>query len=256
MQAQGISTWQRLRASGVRVAELAAQLLTEDDVSNATPTNSFNSTNPTFNPILSVQVADRPIVVLTGGGDTGTMGLVAARHLAEHNAWVQVLTLIPPDEHNGHAAEALNALLAADVPLAWADEGWELPPCDLLIDALVGVDTVGVDTVEAGMVVGASDIAAKRRLIELANSSLAPILSVGSPSKVAANQAASILVQASATLALGWPHFYLQNPIVRAASGDLYLADIGILHLLLQNFELASTINLESLFSSGTIISL
>ena len=23
-------------------------------------------------------------------------------------------------------------------PLAWAEEGWELPPCDLLLDAVIG----------------------------------------------------------------------------------------------------------------------
>ena len=83
-------------------------------------------------------VVDRSIVVLAGRGNNGGGGLVAARHLHNWGAWVQVLCSYPPQDYTGVPAHQLSTLQAMDVPLAWADEGWELPACDLVIDAIIG----------------------------------------------------------------------------------------------------------------------
>ena len=56
--------------------------------------------------------------------------------------------------------------------LAWAEDGWEMPPCDLLIDAVIGCGLRGEPR------------GAARSLIQLANSSAAPILSLDTPSGV------------------------------------------------------------------------
>lgn len=173
-------TWQAQQDFALRAAALAASILADsaelDDEAN------------------KEAAADRSIVLLTGSDEIGTIGLAMAYYLAEWDAWVQVLTLAPSEQHAGGAADALNKLIAADVPLAWAEDGWELPPCDLLIDALsngrVSPDDRTID----------SD--ALRKLIELTNSSLAPILSVGLPSAVERDGADPLAVLASHTIPL------------------------------------------------------
>ncbi len=81
--------------------------------------------------MLDGDVADRPVVVLAGQGNNGGGGLVAARHLLNWGAWVQLLLTHRPEEYRGVAAHQLSILQAMDAPLAWAEEGWELPPADL-----------------------------------------------------------------------------------------------------------------------------
>ena len=51
--------------------------------------------------LLDDDVADRPIVVLAGRGNNGGGGLVAARHLLNWGAWVQVVTSYAPDGYKG-----------------------------------------------------------------------------------------------------------------------------------------------------------
>ena len=74
--------------------------------------------------------------------------------------------------YEGAAAHELHTLQTMGVPLAWAEEGWELPPCDLVIDAILGLGLRGEAHGKA------------RDLIQLANSSVAPILSLEVPSGV------------------------------------------------------------------------
>ena len=89
---------------------------------------------------LDDDIVDRSIVVLIGPGNHGGVGLVAARHLLNWGAWVQILLSYPSADYTGVAARQLSTLQAMDAPLAWAEEGWELPPADLVIDAIIGDD--------------------------------------------------------------------------------------------------------------------
>ena len=168
--------------------------------------------------MLDDDIADRPVVVLAGRGNNGGGGLVAARHLLNWGAWVQVVTSYAPDGYKGVPRHQLDILQRMGAPLAWAEEGWELPPCDLLIDAVIGYGLRGDPRGKA------------RELILLANSSRAPILSLDTPSGVdtAAGRVFAPHIRAAATMTLALPKVGLLQPDALAACGDLYLADISV----------------------------
>jgi NAD(P)H-hydrate epimerase len=167
---------------------------------------------------LDNDVRDRPIVVLVGRGNKGGGGLVAARHLHNWGAWVQVVCTHAPDDYAGVPRQQLAILQAMGAPLAWAEEGWELPPCDLIVDAILGDGLRGEPRDRA------------RDLILLAGSSHAPILSLDVPSGLDASSGHlhTPHIRAEATMALGLPKRGLLVEPGRSAAGDLYVADIGV----------------------------
>lgn len=168
--------------------------------------------------MLGGDVTDRSVVVLAGRGGNGGGGLAAARHLHNWGAWVQALCSHPPEEYTGAAASQLAILQKMGAALSWAEEGWELPPCDLVIDAIIGY---GLRQEPQGKA---------RDLIALANSSLAPVLSLDTPSglDVTSGHLYWPHVVAAATCTLALPKTGLLLEPGRAACGDLYLADIGV----------------------------
>jgi NAD(P)H-hydrate epimerase len=168
--------------------------------------------------MLDGDLADRPLVVLAGRGNTGGIGLVAARHLLNWGAWVQVVCTHAAEHYGGAPAHHLHTLHAVGAPIAWAEEGWELPPCDLVVDAIVSVGLRGEPTGKA------------RELIQLANSSVAPILSLNVPSGVdaALGNVYTPHIHAAATLAMALPLQGLLMEDARRACGDLYLGDVGV----------------------------
>ena len=168
--------------------------------------------------MLDGDLVDRPIVVLAGRGNNGSAGLVAARHLLNWGAWVQIVCAHPPEAYTGAPARQLQIIQAMGAPLAWAEEGWELPPSDLVIDAVIGV---GLDGEPRGKA---------RDLIQLANSSAAPILSLDLPSGVDGDQGELFMphIRAAVTLTLALPKRGLLKEQARGACGDLYLGDIGV----------------------------
>jgi NAD(P)H-hydrate epimerase len=160
--------------------------------------------------LLDGDIADRPIVLLAGRGNNGGGGLAAARHLLNWGAWVQVLCVCPPEGYRDVPAAQLASLQAMGAGLAWAEEGWELPPCDLVIDALIGYGLRGDPRGKA------------RDLIELANSSVAPILSLDAPSGVdtGTGQVYTPHIRAAATLTLALPKTGLLVEPGWSACGD------------------------------------
>lgn len=168
--------------------------------------------------MLDGDLVDRPIVVLAGRGNNGGGGLAAARHLLNWGAWVQVVCSYAPDDYAGVPALQLRSLQAMGAPLAWAEEGWELPPADLVIDAIIGYGLRGDPRGKA------------RDLIQLANSSMAPLLSLDVPSGVDTGdgQLFTPHIQAAATLTLALPKTGVLAAEGRHAWGDLYLADISV----------------------------
>ena len=187
-------------------------------------------------------VTDQSIVVLAGRGNNGGGGLAAARHLHNWGAWVQVLCSHAPEEYTGVPAHQLSILQQMDVPLAWADEGWELPPCDLVIDAIIGYGLRGDPRGKA------------RDLILLANSSASPVLSLDAPSGLDTAQGRLFdpHVQAAATLTLALPKRGLLVEPGRSACGDLYLADISVPPELYARVGL----EVEPLFAQDTVVAL
>lgn len=192
--------------------------------------------------MLDDDIVDRPIVVLAGRGNNGGGGLVAARHLLNWGAWVQVITAYTPDDYAGMPRHQLSILQAMDAPLAWADEGWELPPTDLIIDAVIGYGLSGDPRGKA------------RDLIQLANSSMAPILSLDAPSGIdtATGHVFEPHIRADATMTLALPKTGFLETAALEASGDLYLADISVPPTLYEHLEL----DMPLLFGRDTIVRL
>lgn len=190
--------------------------------------------------LLDGDVMDRPITLLAGCKGCGGIGLVAARHLHNWGAWLQVVTTHPADQYAGLPAFHLAALQAAEVATTWADDGWELPPSDLIIDALIGTGLVD------------SPQGTARDLILLANSSQAPVLSVDLPTGVDPDtgELASPHISAEATLSIGLPKRGLQMEKTQALCGTLYLADIGIPSAAYEKAK----IEVPSLFGQDTIV--
>jgi len=190
--------------------------------------------------LLEDDIVDRPVVVLAGRGNNGGGGLVAARHLVNWGAWVQVVCTHPASDYQGVPLHQLSILQAIGVPLAWADEGWELPPCDLVIDAVIGYGLRGDPRGQA------------RNLIQLANSSLAPILSLDAPSGIdtAGGRVFTPHIQAAATMTLALPKTGLLTREALSASGELYLADISVPPQLYDHLDL----DVPPLFARDTIL--
>jgi NAD(P)H-hydrate epimerase len=217
VQEYHVARLQTMEAAGLALARLARELL-EDEI------------------------ADRPIVLLAGRGNNGGGGLAAARHLLNWGAAVQVVCSYPAAEYAGEPAQQLAALQAMGAALAWAEDGWELPPCDLLIDAVIGYGLRGDPRGPA------------RSLIQLANSNAAPILSLDVPSGVdtGTGSAYSPHIQAAATLTLALPKSGFREEVAAAACGELYLADIGVPLALYEQMG----IDAPFLFARDSIVSL
>jgi len=91
-------------------------------------------------------------------------------------------------------------------------------------------------------------------LIHLANSSVAPILSLDMPSGLDASGGPLVSphIAASVTMTLALPKLGLLQPEANAACGQLYLADIGVPPALYERLEL----DLPPLFAGDTILPL
>jgi len=152
------------------------------------------------------------IVVLAGAGGNGGGGICAARHLANRRAQV-VLVLSDPD-HLGdvpvfqrkifretHGREVEAARLAEE-------------RADLIVDALIGY---GLHTAPRGT---AAD------LIRWGNGTGTPILALDVPSGVDATigETPGEAIRPRWTITLALP----KTGLLRASTGDLFLADIGI----------------------------
>ena len=211
----GIVLLQTMENAGRNLAQLAKELLDDD-------------------------LADRPVVLLAGRGLNGGGGLVAARHLANWGAWVQVLLTHPAEQFTGASAHQLEILNIMDVPVAWAEDGWELPPADLVIDALIGC---GLQGKPRGKM---------RDLIQLANSTVGPILSLDVPSgvDVEGGTLGTPYIRATATMTLALPKQGLLTAAVQTAIGALYLADLGVPPTLYEHLGLT----VPPLFAANTIL--
>ena len=221
----GVLLVQMIENAGRNLALLAKRMLSDDEDDGADA------------------LEDRPIVLLAGRGNNGGGGLAAARHLLNWGAWVQiVLTHQPSDIPAGVTRDQLSILQRMDAPLAWAEEGWELPPADLVIDALIGYGLSGNPRGRAA------------DLIQLANSSVAPILSLDAPSGLdtTSGHLLNPHIAAAATMTLALPKHGLLHPRARAASGQLFLADIGVPPALYERLGL----ELPPLFAADTVLPL
>ena len=204
---------------------------------------------------LGGSITGIPVLVLAGKGNNGGGGLVAARHLANRGAEVQVVTArgaiargaiaSPSDAFGDFPAHQLQSLLSMGVSVTPAGDGWELPSADLVLDALIGYSLDGAPRGELA------------DLIRLANSHPAAILALDVPSGLDADtgQAFTPCIRAAATLALALPKTGLlagPRDIVRLHVGDLFLADISVPSALYAGLGIEA----PPLFADGPILHL
>jgi NAD(P)H-hydrate epimerase len=151
----------------------------------------------------------RHVVVLAGPGGNGGGGLVAARHLANRGAHVDVV-LSEPDRMRPIPAQQLDIVRRMHI-----DVGQEPHSADLVIDALIGYSLSGNPTGRAAA------------LIDWINDQSAPVLALDTPSglDVTNGQARSPCVRATTTMTLALPKHGLLDS---GAVGELYLADISV----------------------------
>lgn len=189
---------------------------------------------------LDGRVEDRPILILAGRGHNGGGGMVAARHLANRGADIQVVLPWEMNTYQGVPAHQLETLLAMGVSVMEAGDGWELPSADLILDALIGYGITGTPR---------GPVAA---LIQLANSHPAPILALDTPSGLQLDTGIPLqpTIQAQATLTLALP----KQGLLQAPShvGRLFLADISVPPVLYDDLDL----QLPSIFAQSPILEL
>lgn len=161
---------------------------------------------------LGGRVDRRRLVVLSGAGGNGGGGLVAARHLANAGARVEILLSHGIDRLAPATMAQQRIVRAMDLPLS--AEGSIDGEVDLVLDALLGYSQSGAPSGRTGELVTATT----RR----------PVVALDVPSglELASGRLHEPHVRAQATLTLAAPKIALRG--ARAAVGSLYLGDVGI----------------------------
>ena len=173
------------------------------------------------------------VVVLAGPGGNGGGGLVAARHLTNRGVAVYVALSRPADEFGGVPAHQLAILERMQVPIMHGST----TDAELIIDALIGYSLRGDPRGDT------------RDLIDWANESQSPVLSLDTPSglNVTTGEAATPCMQATVTMTLALPKVgLLEAPQV----GELWLADISVPPSVYEVFGM----EVGNLFAEDTII--
>ena len=160
----------------------------------------------------------RVVVVLSGTGGNGGGGLVCARRLSNWGAQVRVWLSASATRLGEVSRHQLTILEHMGVPIGVAGEKPELPPSDLIVDALIGYSLTGAPCGTAAA------------LIRAANGHGAPVVALDVPSGVDAGTATVYdpAIRAEATLTLALPKEGLADGSTREFVGELYLADIGV----------------------------
>lgn len=166
---------------------------------------------------LGGEPVGKVVAVLAGTGANGGGGLVAARHLHNWGAHVQVFTTKPAEQFTPVPAHQLEILRRMQIPVEHAEAVTQFSEADLIVDALIGYSLKGAPT---GM---AAD------LIRWANALDAPVLALDIPTGIDASTGAVFdpAIRAAATMTLALPKTGLRAPSAQDRVGELYLADIG-----------------------------
>lgn len=167
---------------------------------------------------LKANPVGKRVLVLVGSGGNGGGGLVAARRLHNWGANVQVFTTKKAEDFTGVPGHQLSILNKMGLSLTHQRKISELPSADLILDAIIGYSLQGAPR------------GAAADLIQKANESSAPILSLDVPSGIdtTSGQAFEPHNQAEGTLTLALPKTGLLEESARASVGELYLADISV----------------------------
>lgn len=160
----------------------------------------------------------RRVTLLCGTGGNGGGGLVCARRLHNWGAAVSLFTTREEDSYRGVPAHQLDICRQMGIPIAVAGAVTELPPADLIIDAIIGYSLSGAPRGNAA------------HLIRWANQHGAPILSLDAPSGIdtSSGRIFDPAIHAAATMTLALPKQGLSPAMGQEVTGELYLADISV----------------------------
>ena len=169
------------------------------------------------------------VACLVGGGNNGGDGMVAARHLANWGAEVNVIVGATKDRMKDVPLEQLHVLEKMGIPILLGD--YNLRDYDLLIDGLIGYGLEGNPREKIAV------------MIKDANASGRPILALDLPSGMNATtgEAYDPCIKAIATITLALPKTGFLTPGASPYIGSLYLADISIPQKVYQSFRLQKT---------------
>src|SRR2546427_12737085 len=206
-------------ATSAQIAELDRRATKDHGISVAQLMDAAGRRVAQADEIMLREHGGRRVVVMTGRGSNGGDGLVAARYLAA-GAEVAALLVAPKEEFGGEAAQALAAAAEAGVSFLAGDAARHedaIAKADLIIDALFGTGFRGT---ARGDAVG---------LIEAANRSGKPILSVDVPSGLQADTGTwdGPCVRASVTVTMGLPKVGVVLFPGAEMAGAPYVGDIG-----------------------------
>jgi NAD(P)H-hydrate epimerase len=166
--------------------------------------------------ILGGTTFGKRVACLAGGGNNGGDALVAARHLANWGAKVNVISGTPREKVKDAPLRQLRVLEKMGVPII--SEEYDLRNYDLLIDGIFGYGLEGNPRDKMAI------------MIRDANASRRPILALDLPSGMNATtgKAYDPCIEATATLTLALPKTGFLSPNAKSRLGDLFLADISI----------------------------
>ena len=166
--------------------------------------------------ILGGDVQEREVLCLVGRGNNGGDGLVAARHL--HNWGADVQVILSGEKSDLRDVPARQMAIVEKMGIPVTNAGVEFGKASLLVDALLGYGSRG-DPREP--VAG---------VIRKANESKVPVLAVDIPSGLDATtgEPGDPAIVAKATVTFGLPKTGFLNPQARRHVGELYLADISM----------------------------
>ena len=178
--------------------------------------NAGRATAATATRMLNESIAGRRIACLVGGGNNGGDAMVAARHLANWGAEVNVIVGTAKDRIKEVPLRQLKILENMRLPIFF-DE-YDLRNHDLLIDGLIGYGLEGHPRDRIAT------------MIRDANNSGRPILAVDLPSGMNATTGERYdpCIKATSTITLVLPKTGFLAPGNSDYLGVLYVADISI----------------------------
>jgi NAD(P)H-hydrate epimerase len=186
--------------------------------------NAGRATATMARQMLQGTTIGKRVACLVGGGNNGGDGMVAARHLANWGADVEVIVGTTKDRMKSVPLGQLHILEKMGLPTLSTD--YVLGDYDLLVDGLMGYGLEGNPRDRVAI------------MIKDANVSGRPILALDVPSGMNATsgEAYDPCIKATATLTLALPKTGFLAPSASPYVGDLYLADISIPRKVYQSF--------------------
>ena len=195
--------------------------------------------------LLLEQGVPGPVAVCAGKGNNGGDGFAIARHLANRGIDVRILLLGEAGRLTGDAAINYAIAERAGIPIcSFVDQvelsrvAGEIESAEWVVDALLGTGMQGAVREPFGSVISA------------VNRSAARVLAVDVPSGidcdlgVPADESKSGCVRADCTATFVARKLGFENPRSVEFTGEVHVVDIGVPHVLFQEF--AATFSPES----------